>query len=179
MKKIKLKLANWLLKRRQKATKRRKGVFNFDTAKTVGVLFSLDQNHSFKIIKDFLDFLASKKIQTFTLAYCPYKEIPDNYIGVSRINIFTAKDLNWLDIPTDPIVEKFTTKHFDILFDLSPAGQFPSKYVNNLSQARFKIGIEANSGKEHDMMFRIENEQDTQYFVDQIKYYISRINKEE
>ncbi|MGM0529746.1 MAG: DUF6913 domain-containing protein [Bacteroidota bacterium] len=179
MKKAKLKLANWLLRRRRKSFTRKKAVFNFDTAQTVGVLFSLDQSQSYQTIKEFLDFLAGKKLQTFTLAYCPEKEIPNNYIGVSRINIFTSQDLNWLYIPKDPIIEKFTAKHFDILFDLTPSDQFPSKYVNNLSKARLKIGRESKSGKEHDMMFRIDDQQDIKYFIDQIKYYISRINKEE
>jgi len=179
LKKAKLKLANWLLRRRQKSFKRRKAVFNFDTAQTVGVLFSLDQTQSYKTIKEFLDFLASKNLRTFTLAYCPEKEIPNNYVGVSRINIFTTNDLNWLYIPKDPMIDKFIAKHFDILFDLTSSDQFPTKYVNNLSQARFKIGRESKSGKEHDMMFRIDDKQDLNYFIDQIKYYISRINKEE
>ena len=177
--KTKLKLANWLLKRRRKSFKRRKAVFNFDTAQTVGVLFSLDQSQSYQHIKEFLDFLAQKKLQTFTLAYCPEKTIPDNFIGVSRINIFTSSDLNWLYIPKDPMIEKFIAKNFDILFDLTTQDQFPSKYVNNLSKARFKIGRESKSGKEHDMMFRIDDKQDIKYLIDQIKYYISRINKEE
>lgn len=178
MKKIKLKLANWLLRKRQKSFKRRKAVFNFDTAQTVGVLFSLDETQSHQTIKKFLDFLADKKLQTFTLAYCPEKEIPDNYIGVSRINVFTSKDLNWIYIPTDPMIEKFINKPFDILFDLTPSDQFPPKYVNNLSKAHFKIGRESTSDKEHDMMFRINKNHDLQYFIDQIIYYISRINKE-
>jgi len=179
LKKPKLKLANWLLKRRQKAFKRKKAVFNFDTAQTVGVLFSLDHGQSYQTIKEFLDFLSDKKLQTFTLAYCPEKEIPNNYIGVSRINIFTSQELNWLYIPNDPIIEKFTTKPFDILFDLTPPDHFPTKYVNNLSRARFKIGMESESGKEHDMMFQIDERQDIKYFIEQVKHYISQINKEE
>ncbi|MCF8336311.1 MAG: hypothetical protein K9H65_06890 [Bacteroidales bacterium] len=179
LKKIKLRLGNWLLKRKQKSVKRKKAVFNFDTAQTVGVLFSLDQNQSYQVIKEFLDFLDNKKLQTFALAYCPDKKIPDRYIGASRINIFTSKDLNWLYIPKDPMIEQFTAKHFDILFDLTPPDQFPTQYINNLSQACFKVGRESHSGKEHDMIFRIDDQKDIKYIIDQIKYYISRINKEE
>lgn len=179
MKKIRLKIANWLLKKQLKTLKREKTVSNFHTAKTVGVIFSVEQVQSYPTIKAFLDFLAEKNLQTFILAYCPFKEIPDTFIGHPRINIFTLRDLNWFFIPKVQMVSKFMAKDFDLLFDLTFSEDFPVKYVNNLSKAKFKIGRASKNGKEHDMIFRIGEDQSLPYFIDQVKHYISQINKEE
>ena len=142
------------------------------------MVFSLNHGQSYKTIKEFLDFLADQNIRTFTLAYCPFKEIPDSFIGHTRINIFTRRDLNWLYTPRSSMVKKFIVKDFDILFDLSTSHEFPTKYVNNVSRAKFKIGRESKNGKDHDMIFRIEENKELHYFIDQLKHYVSQINKE-
>lgn len=179
LKKIKLKLANWVLKRKEKSLKRNKAVYNFDTARTVGVIFSLDDASSYKTIKEFLDFLSDKKLRTYTIGYCREKNIPNEFIGHSRINAFTFEDLNWYYKPKSVMIKQFMEKNFDILFDLTTLDQFPTKYVNNLTKASFKVGKESGNGKDHDMVIRLSKDQNLPYFIDQIKYYISRINKEE
>ena len=179
MKKIKLKIANWVLKRNQKALKRKKAIHNLDNAQLVGVIFSLDDLNSYQTIKQFLDFLTEKNLRIITIGYCSEKEIPNEFVGHSRINIFTPRDLNWYYVPISPMVKKFMAQEFDILFDLTIEDQFPPKYVNNISKAQFKIGRESGYNKEHDLMIKIEDKQGLQYLAEQIKYYISRINKEE
>jgi hypothetical protein len=77
------------------------------------------------------------------------------------------------------MVKQFMEKEFDLLFDLTLHDQFPAKYVNNLSKARFKVGKDPQNGKDHDMMIHIGENQEIPFFIEQIKYYISRINKEE
>jgi len=177
--KPKEKIAHWLLTKKQRNLHRAKEVHNFDTARNIGVIFSLEKEESFDVTNQFLNFLAGKKIKVYALGYVPQKEIPPKLAPNSKINLFTRKDLNWYYMPTHPIVNQFTEQEFDILIDLSDYTLWPLKFVNNLSRARFKVGKEANDGKNYDMMLKIGEDQDLQYFIEQIKYYLSRINKKQ
>ena len=170
-------IAHWLLKRRQKKVARSRTVHNFDNARKVGVIFSLDDTESFDLTNEFLNFLVKKEIRTYALGYCPQKEIPSRVAPNSKINLFTKKDLNWYYMPIHPIVQQFITEDFDILIDLSKQSLLPLKFVNNLSTAKFKVGRDSNNGRNYDLMIKISEDQDLRFLIEQIKHYLSRINK--
>ena len=175
--KPKEKIALWLLKRKQRNVQRDKTVHNFDTASRVGVIFSLEEEESFDRTNQFLNYLAGQKIKVYALGYIPTRDIPPNLAPNSKINLFTRKDLNWYYLPTHNLVQQFIEQDFDILIDLSAQKWLPLKFVNNLSRAKFKVGKESNNGRDYDLMIRLTEEQSLQYLIDQIKYYLSRINK--
>ena len=177
VKKYKLKLANWLLKRELRHLKRNKAVHNFDDAETVGVLFSAQDPQAFDLTNEFLHFLAHKKLKIFVLGYIHEKEIPKEFLMNSKINFLCKKDINWLSQPKSHIAEKFMSREFDILIDLSNNNHFLMKYINNLSQAKFKVGKEPSEGKEYDFMINLHENDDMQYYIEQIKAYIGKINK--
>jgi len=175
--KPKEKIADWLLRKKQQKINREKTVHNFDTASRVGVIFSLEEEDAFDRTNQFLNFLAGQKIKVYALGYIPFKEIPPKVAPNSKINLFTRKDLNWYYMPIHSIVQQFIEQDFDILIDLSSHRLLPLKFVNNLSRAKFKVGKESNNGRAYDLMIRIGEEQNLQYLIDQIKYYVTRINK--
>jgi len=177
LRKSKEKIGHWLLKRKQRHVEREKAVYNLDTARRIGVIFSLEEEKAFDLTNQFLNYLASQNIKVYALGYIPTKEIPPKLAPNSKINLFTRKDLNWYYRPTHSIVQQFIDQDFDILIDLSKQSLLPLKFVNNLSRAKFKVGKESNNGREYDMMIRISEDQGLQYLIDQIKYYLSRINK--
>ena len=179
LRKPKEKIANWQLKRKQKALVREKAVHNFDTASRVGVIFSVEDESYFDLTNEFLNFLVQKNIRIYALGYCPQKEIPPKLAPNSKINLFTRKDLNWYYMPNHPIVQQFTEQDFDILIDLSMESLIPLRFVNNLSRAKFKVGKESNNGRTYDLMIRIAEDQGLQFMIEQIKHYVSRINKKE
>ena len=178
VKKYKLKIANWLLRREVKAVKRKKEVHNFDDAKSVGVLFSVEEPSAFDVTNEFLHYLSQKKLQIFVLGYIPKKEIPKEYLMNSKINFFCKKDISWLCKPKSHIATKFITRDFDILFDLSDNEHFPLKYINNLSRAKFKVGKEPTGGREYDFMINVRHNPQLSYYVEQVKEYIEKLNKE-
>ncbi|MGM0497730.1 MAG: DUF6913 domain-containing protein [Bacteroidota bacterium] len=178
MKKYKLKIANWLLKKEVRAVKRKKEVHNFDDANSVGVLFSAEQPNAFDVTNEFLHYLAHKKLQIFVLGYIPKKEIPKEFLMNSKINFLCKKDISWIHKPKSHVASKFITREFDILFDLSDIEHFPLKYINNLSRAKFKVGKEPTGGREYDFMINIRNNPQLSYYVEQVKEYIEKINKE-
>lgn len=176
--KYRLKIANWLLRKKAKAVERKKEVHNFDDAHSVGVLFSANEPTSFDITNEFLHFLSHKKLQIFVLGYIHQKEIPKEFLMNSKINFLCKKDVSFLYKPKSHIAEKFITREFDILFDLSDNKHFPMKYINNLSHAKFKVGKEPTNGKEYDFMINLRHKPELNYYIEQIKEYIGRINKE-
>lgn len=179
LKKYKLKIANWLLRREAKAVERKKEVHNFDDAKSVGVLFSAEQSDAFDVTNEFLHYLANKNLQIFVLGYIPKKDIPKEYLINSKINFLCKKDISWLNNkPKSHIASKFISREFDILFDLSSNEHFPLKYINNLSRAKFKVGKEPSDGKEYDFMINVQHNPELSYYVEQIKAYIEKLNKE-
>jgi len=175
--KPKEKIAQWLLKRKQRKVQREKTVHNFDTASRIGVIFSLEEEESFDRTNQFLNYLTSQNIKVNALGYIPTKEIPPRLAPNSKINLFTRKDLNWYYMPVHSLVQQFINQEFDILIDLSEQRLLPLKFVNNLSRSKFKVGRESNNGRDYDLMIRIGQGQSLQYLIDQIKYYLSRINK--
>jgi hypothetical protein len=177
LRKPKERIAHWLLKNKQRKVRRDKAVSNFDTADRVGVIFSLEEETSFDLTNQFLNYLAGKKIKVYALGYIPQKEIPPRIAPNSKINLFTRKDLNWYYMPVHPIVQQFIEQDFDILIDLSKQSLLPLKFVNNLSRARLKVGMESNNGRDYDLMIRIGPEQGLHYLIEQIKHYVSQINK--
>ena len=177
--KPKEKIARWLLKRKERSLQRAKTVCNFDTASTVGVIFSLEEEEAFDLTNQFLNFLVEKKIKTYALGYCPQKEIPPRIAPNSKINLFTRKDLNWYYKPNHPIVEQFMNQEFDILIDLSKHRFLPLQFVNNLSRARFKVGKESNNGRNYDLMISIGEDQGLAYLIEKIKYYVRRNKKKQ
>jgi hypothetical protein len=175
---IKRKLGNWYLKRKMRSIKRRKTVHNFQTADSVGVLFSSDQLNQFDTINGFLDYLSNNNLKVFALAYVKSKSIPDELSAKRKINFFTHKDLNFYYKPKNTLIDSFIDKDFDILIDLSTKDYFPLTLVNNLSKSHFKVGLDNLSSREYDFMFSLGESHDLYYYIEQIKHYLSNINKE-
>ncbi len=177
LKKIKTSIGNFILAKKQKRLKRTKKVHNLTTAKDIGVLFEVTHMEDYHKIDPFLSFLSEKDINLFALAYYPRKEIPENLHGISTLNIFCNGDLNWYRRPKGLVIDKFMRKNFDILIDLSNGNYFPVKYINNLSKAGFKVGKNGKSGFEHDLFIQINENHEENFYIEQLKYYLSNINK--
>ena len=178
IKNIRLKLGNWFLKKKMKSVQRKKAVHNFKSANTVGILFNVNHFNNFDNINHFLRYLAEQDIQVFALVYIHAKKVPNELSAKRRINFFTKKDVNFYYKPKATIINSFLEKEFDILIDLSTDNHFPLTLVNNLSRASFKVGMEHMTGRDYDLMFSLKNKEDIGYFIEQIKHYLSQINKE-
>lgn len=178
IKKIRLKLGYWLLKKRMKSVQRNKTVHNLNSAKTAGVLFTADNSTEFSWINSFLNELINTKIKVFALAYIPTKHVPNDLLANRKINFFTKKELNFSCTPNSSMVDSFIKKDLDLLIDLSDERYFPVIYVNNLSKAAFKVGSANAVKKDYDLMISIKDNQDLSYFIEQIKHYLSQIKNE-
>jgi hypothetical protein len=153
-------------------------VSNLSTAKNIGVLFNIDNMQDYEKIDPFLSFLSQHDNNIFALAYYPYKSIPADLRSISAINIFSKEDLNWYQKPSGKFIDKFIDKEFDILIDLSSKPFFPVKYINNLAKACFKVGKSNEDGFEFDLTIQLGEKHGENFYLDQLKHYLSNINNQ-
>jgi hypothetical protein len=178
LKKFKQRLGRYLLKKRISNHQREKAPCNFHTAETVGIIVKLDGDpKQIDQVKEFMRFISDKKNKVYALAYFDGKKIPSVYSNPRGINIFTKKDLNWYYIPTRKFLRNFMKRKLDLLIDLSDNDSFPVKYITSLSDAKFKVGKFEPKNEQYDMMIQVDKNTRLEYIIDQMKHYISNINK--
>jgi hypothetical protein len=174
---IKLKIANMLLRKKTVRVKRQKMLFDFATAKYVGVLCAPQDEVNTKHLKNFLHYLSQKGIRYLVLGYFDEKEIPENFLYWKGMDFITRKDLNFLFIPKlhNPIINKFIHEPFDMLINCNIANFFPIEYISQLSVAKCKVGIINGNESSFDLMIDIQKNRSIEYFLKNLEIYLSNI----
>lgn len=162
-----------LLRKKSVKTKRHKMLFDFASAKYIGVLCSPKDEVTTRYIKDFLQYLSQKDIQYSVFGYFDGKNIPDNFLYWKGIDFITHKDLNFFFMPKYQMVEKFVQAPFDMLIDCSIANYFPVEYITQLSVAKCKVGMMRESDSCYDLMIDIHKNQTVEYFLNNLEIYLS------
>ncbi|MBE9467679.1 MAG: hypothetical protein IMY72_05065 [Bacteroidetes bacterium] len=175
--KIKLKIASFGLKRKLKKSFRTRQPINLKNAKTIGIVYNDNEQKSNVIIKSFVEFLSKKNIQVYVVEFINKKIKTENYIRKNGFNYFALNDLNCFYKPKSVIVDEFIKNEFDILIDLSLNNNyFPVKFINALSKAKFKVGKFYKTPNYYDFMINIDENNNLEFFIEQIKHYLSMIN---
>lgn len=103
----------------------------------------------------------------------------DNY-QIPEIKIFNKHHLNWFYIPSHSFMTDTMEREFDLLIDISDGSAFALKYIHSLSLSALKSGSARGYMKEcADMTIEIPEGKDTEYFISQLKHYLTRINQTE
>jgi hypothetical protein len=122
------------------AEKRKKTVYNFKTAKTMGIIypFNISTDTVLNVMKD----IAKRhNVELSFLIYVPQKYLPERIEENSLSQIFFSdNECNWFGKPIAAPVKNFINTKFDILIDLSEKLWFPLLYTAIASNACFKIG---------------------------------------
>lgn len=174
---IKLSIGINILRSKLKKLKRERGVFNFDNAKTVGLVFNATKQESFDIANEFVKFLELKTITVKTLGFVDSKEVLEFYRETVNTKYFSKKNLNWFGKPKNENVDKFINQNFDILIDLSLIDEYPIVYISALSKAKFKVGRLTGKEEYLDFMIDISKKPEYKYLIEQIKHYLLSLNK--
>ena len=172
---IKLKTANMLLRKKSVKVKRQKVLYDFASAKYIGVLCSPQDEKSTEHIKDFLYHLTQKGIHYSVFGYFDGKDIPENFLYWKGMDFITRKDLNIFYIPKNPIVEKFIHEPFDMLINCSVTQYFPMEYIAQLSVAKCKVGVMCEGESCYDLMIDIQKNRTIEYFLKNLEKYLSNI----
>ena len=172
---LKLKIGLSQLQKRLKTFQRKKMVYNFESARKVGILIASSAD-AFDHAMQLQSFLTAKRIESTTLIFCTEKEIPQKYFLRKGVSVFSKKELNWYGKPISSVAEEFINTNYDILIDLSMTESFPLRWISSLSKAKFKVGTLQYYGNPNDLVISISKEKGIDYLIEQIIHYLSILN---
>jgi len=150
-----------------------------DQARSIGIIFNAHDEQTFKQIREFSDALRGGGLRSVrSLGFVPKKEVAAFLQSSQDFDFFSREDFNWYFKPQGRKVVGFMSEPFDILIDLRKKRFVPLLFIVGLSRAQFKVGRFGLGFKEfYDLMIDIDDKAKLGYFIDQIKHYLSMINK--
>lgn len=175
-KNLKRKAGNYLLTKRLKDFSRERQMYTLQTARTAGIIITLNDQESLELIKKFLNDLTNQNIKVYALAFVDHKKIPESFLLWKGINLFSRKDLNWAGIPKSPEVKDFIDQPFDMLIDLTSDDSFAVQYISTLSRSKFKIGRTGNNAQCFDLMFELKKETPLGEYIENLSRYLDLLN---
>ena len=170
-------IGNRILRKRLKTVTRDKGVQNFDTAERAIILFDTSLKNVFTVVKNFSKFLSEHDIKTSVFGYMPQKEAPEEMILWNKFEYITRKDISWFGSPKGEIAAEYFKKVPDLLFIINSRENLTIEFLTQLSRAKFKVGCFTEQQNDLDLMINTgKQEFDAEYFIEQVKHYISILN---
>lgn len=177
IKKLKVRLAKAFL--RKKAKPKREITFhNFETVKTIGILFNATQIDDWELVKQYIRYLKENGKKVKAIGYFNSPALPEFSYSKLDYDYFCNKNVGLLLKPDISFSESFINNEFDLLVDLNIYEDFPLYYMAALSSAKFKIGKYKNRSQVHDLMIELEVGKGLKYFMRNIDHYIMKINRE-
>ncbi|MDR0385723.1 MAG: hypothetical protein LBH60_06570 [Prevotellaceae bacterium] len=134
-------LKNRCLKKATVHAKKRKNVaYNFETAKTMGVVYPFDINMG-TVVNVLNDIAKRYNIEIVFLIYFQQERLPEGIGENSASQIFLSdNECNWFGKPNTVAINSFINTEFNLFVDLSSKFLFPLQYIAVSSNADFKIG---------------------------------------
>jgi hypothetical protein len=135
------KISGFLLNREIQRKRRTQGKSQtFEKAKSIGILYDATDDHDYELMKAYTRNLMSYSKEVVALGYYNAMELPNTRFMKLGLDFFTKKSLNWRMRPSNPIVNNFTNRSFDILILFNTSKCIPLLYIAHEVKAGFKIG---------------------------------------
>lgn len=154
-------------------------VINLEQAQSVALLYRVDDEHKWQLVKKYVKYLKEEEgiRKILTIGFFPGKELPEYLRPQLEFEFICMKDLAWNEKPVGNVSKNFCSEYFDILIDLEPEEIIPLRYILNWSNARFKVGYFTNDySNYYDLMLQLERKELSEY-INQVNHYLSIINK--
>ncbi len=174
--KLKDKLAGYLLLRKQLEGKRTREAVPFEKAERIGILYDSTNERHYLIIKKLVKEIRDQHKEVLALGYYDRRELPAARFAKLGLDFFTRKSVNWIRKPSHTVVNNFINTRFDILICLNIESCFPLKYISARTPARFKIGRWDRRNEPYcDMMVHADAGLSMGKFVEQVLHYLKLI----
>jgi hypothetical protein len=171
---IKRSIGRRALKKQCKQQQCKRKFHNFNTAKSVGILY-LYSTATDNDIHLLTKFLTERNIKVQALAYSPESTPPPSFVTTINKRLFCKEQLNWFGKPSSGEVDNFIRSEFDILIDFSDAPCYPVQYITTLSRAQMRVGKAAYPGNPYEFILSIPEQGDNRFFIEQLKHYLLSI----
>ncbi len=178
--KIKEVAGNYYLNNHKNKVIRNRMISNLNDAKTIGIIYILENETTYNHITRFIKLLQDKHINVKAIGYFEGNIRPIYAIEKLSLDYYDKKDLNWFKKPNNSYVNDFLKTEFDILIDLSLEDIFQTKYISTLSRSKFKVGKGGEKNKEiFDLMIDINTKTSLDEFITLLIHYLSILNIKE
>lgn len=175
---LKRKIAQGKLRREFKNLKRVGKVKNLEEALSVGIIYQVDREETYHLVKKYVRFLKEHEgiRKIMALGFIDVKELPPEYQSKLEFDFFTRKELSRFLKPGGITVTNFINEDYDILIDLTNEQIIPLRYILNYSRARFKVGVYSEENEKfYDLMISMKKYNIVD-FIDQVNHYLKIIN---
>ncbi len=170
-------IQNIIISKNIKRNKRQIQFYNFESAKSVAILFTIGNKAEFDTVRDYYKELESKKIKMHALGFVKNPEdIGQVYFGQGNFNFYSEKHITNMGKIKEVEVNDFVKQDFDILINLSTINNFYIEYIFALSKAKFKVSGIIDC-KYSDLNINFSREKGLPYLISQIDHYLSTIKK--
>ena len=163
------------LNKELKSFKRETSIQNFDSAVTAGFIFNADDREKYQKVKDFINYTEKKEIRIFGIGYTAKSDQIAYFPYKNGVHYFGLDEINWYGKPTNPVVDDFLKRKYDLLLDLTQTDLFPLHYIFALSIAKFKITNKGIKSKYADFVLQLENKEKLDTYISQIIHYLEAI----
>ena len=178
IRKIKEISGNYLLNQELKKFSRSKKLLNYQEIKTIGILYTLDNENTYNMVSDFVEKMKNDNKKLKALGFIKNKKISEKFLPKLSFDFFSENDLNWYKKPDNKYVKDFINKEFDLLINTDFEDKFPLKYITAKSKASLKTGLfNDRNSKYFDLMMKIDENNNLDEFFTQVIHYLSIINK--
>jgi hypothetical protein len=162
-----------------KASRRSAGIHNISTAKSIGVLWFMDDKKSSDNYEQLRKKLKSEGINVYGLAFIDDSHDKDIFEKATTSKIIDESEIGIWGEPKTDDARQFMKRHFDILIDLSLTKLLSLSYIVVHSNASFKIGWRWPENNYNDFSIETVEKPEGAYLSEQLFFYLERINKKE
>jgi len=177
---VKVFTAKYYLSKHKNNVLRNRKISNLNEAKSIGIVYKLEDETTYNHITRFVKLLQDKQINVKAIGYFEGNVRPIYAIEKLSLDFYDKKDINWFNKPSGKYVNDFIKTEFDILIDLSIEDIYQTKFISTLSRAKFKVGKGGGFNTEiFDLMIDLNQKTTLDEFIILIVHYLSIINKKE
>tara|TARA_B100001250_G_C19615140_1_gene706812 strand:+ start:217 stop:765 length:549 start_codon:yes stop_codon:yes gene_type:complete len=174
---IKLKIQNYILEKKVKKKRYKSNLITLSDVRKIGIVFDAPLSKDVVKVKDLLKYFLRKNIDVDVLGFVEKKKMEDFHLSTLHFNYINLKDLSFWGVPNSTVVERFFSKEFDMLINLSLSNSFCTKYVTLNSKSKFRVGVFSQNNKlRYDLMFNLKIKS-LDFFIKNVIYYLEMIDK--
>jgi len=175
--KIRNKILKYLIEREINRTNHVKIPTNITRAKTVGILFAVDNEQFYEKVNQLIGNLTNQKKLVNALAFVPSRNVPNYFVAKMKIDVLTSKNINCFGVPKSSFIKDFVNKNFDILIDLTLSDNLTLDYIATLTQAGFKVGRYRKwMLNVFDFLLKKNNDMNDSEYLKYLLDYLTKIN---
>jgi hypothetical protein len=147
---------------------------NFQSAKvsSIGVVFDYDLYHNYEFFRELINELGIMKNKTRFIALIGEEKNRPN----SWDSFYSLDNFDWLGRPSNIEIDDFVDQPFDLLISYYSTNKLELNLVTALSKANFKIGINSEDTRLHDLIIEVKPSKIDVFKVELIKY-LTQLNR--